>query len=165
MLDGAIKELAEGSAEPGPNMLELAARGAFFLAGHRVLTVTSTVGEYAEEGLSTNDHRSPATLLGLALRSEFGLRVLHRAIVDGRAGRLPSAIDEAGAVLHGEEISPRWLRENLQPEVPNLVTPEQDLAHRLLDWEAKIADLHDAVSAVSNGAMLPRSRSWCASRE
>ena len=79
LLEAALKEREAG--EEGLATAELGALGGFWLVVYRVLREARF---FKEEQYS--DGRVPNTVLSALMASEWGLRVLARAVADGRAG-------------------------------------------------------------------------------
>jgi hypothetical protein len=114
ILNKALQDLEE---EKGlcSNTLELAALGSFWLVVHGALGRES----FGQSGLKRNegqDNRSPATVLAELTKSERGLRVLHRAILDGRADEAPRRIGADGELENdgaggAGQMHNVWLRE------------------------------------------------------
>lgn len=93
ILAAALNDLA---AQPRrwASRLELAALGQYHLAA---------MGGLAREAMNDPraDKRGPQQILAEMIADERGLRILHRAVVDGRAGRRPRLVDEHGGVIRG----------------------------------------------------------------
>lgn len=90
LLEAALGEL-ESPERTGPALRELAVLGAYHLTRHRVL--------HRAERRSDGEWLDPGPTLRAMMRSVHGLRVLARAIVDGRAGHSPEQVDEQGNSL------------------------------------------------------------------
>jgi hypothetical protein len=90
LLEAALSEL-ESPDRTGPALRELAVLGSYHLARYRVL--------HRAERRSDGEWLDPGPTLRAMMRSAHGLRVLARAIVDGRAGRVPEQVDEQGTTL------------------------------------------------------------------
>jgi hypothetical protein len=121
LLERAIKDLAEGKAL-NPAAIELAVRGSYYLVVHGALGRES----FGQSGKQDKDNRQPATVLAELCRSEYGLRVLHRAVLDGHAGRPPLRIAPDGTEqVDGtgltQDMDNAWLRSTF----PEKKTPGQ----------------------------------------
>jgi hypothetical protein len=150
LLEEAVKDLADGKAT-SPAAIELAVRGSYYLIVHGALGRES----FGQSGATNKDNRPPATVLAELCRSEYGLRVLHRAVLDGHAGRPPLRIGPDGTELvDGTGLTPdmdnSWLRStfparNTEPE-PGPEPRPQPSPTLLLDMEVRgirqdVADL------------------------
>lgn len=133
MLATGLVELGAGG--PGPAAKELAVRGAFWLTRYSALQKSSR-----------RDTRFAEELLEDVCTSDHGLRVLHRAITDGRAGTIPRRVREDGSILTTADGSTQpmddgWLRETFPPRADEPVatgggaepdwTPEEELRTRI----------------------------------
>jgi hypothetical protein len=103
------------SGEAGPATAELGALGAFWLVVKRVLRDPRF---FREETFT--DSRNPSRVLASMMDSEWGLRILSRAIVDGRAGRDISRVDREGSPEPSTgdgvaEAHHAWLRGTVVP--------------------------------------------------
>jgi hypothetical protein len=110
LLERAIKSLAEGKVMT-PSALELAVRGSYYLVVHGALGRES----FGQSGEENKDNRPPSTVLAELCRSEYGLRVLHRAVVDGHAGRPPLRIapdgtEQVDGTGFTQDMDNAWLR-------------------------------------------------------
>jgi hypothetical protein len=104
--DEALKEL-ETLGKPGPACRELLCLAGYHLAENRVIRPTS--------GGQHQDKRATSTLLRALLDDAHGIRFLHQAIVDGRAGSAPRAVNEDGSLVvnvRGEYVvaDDAWVR-------------------------------------------------------
>lgn len=95
------------------------------------------------DGRSTRNPVRPGTLLSNMASTQQGLRILHRIIVDCRAGRSPSLVDETGEVLLDEtgaeiKVSAPMLRElfadaptgsSLSDEIDDALLPADRMRH------------------------------------
>ncbi len=111
--DAALAELDDG--EPGRVCARLAGQGAFWLAGYRILRDAHFFVEKDKR-----DGRSPQRVLEALMCSPYGIRVLHRAIIDGRDGQPPVQIDIDGKrdkTVAGKtiEMTHEWLRRTVVP--------------------------------------------------
>ncbi|WP_427888647.1 hypothetical protein ACQHIV_35270 [Kribbella sp. GL6] len=104
-------------------------------------------------GGTTADKRGPQDILSAMMDTIQGVHLLHRAVVDGRAGHAPRIVDESGEPVRGHlsdsgalvvestgtevAISDRWLRDDAfprsgvsrpMPTPPPSETPEMALA-------------------------------------
>jgi hypothetical protein len=89
--------------------------GGFWLVVHRVLREPRF---FKEEDFS--DSRTPSAVLTALMDSEWGLRVLARAILDGRGGMRPARVDVKGsksrsAERGATEAHHAWLRGEVVP--------------------------------------------------
>lgn len=89
LLDEALKERKTSS--DGPATAELGALGGFWLAARRLLREARF---FTSERV--RDGRTPSTVLGTLMESEWGLRVLARAVEDGREGDSIWQVDRDG---------------------------------------------------------------------
>lgn len=115
LLADALEERKTGRG--GPATAELGALGGFWLVVHRVLREPRY---FKEENFS--DSRAPRVVLGEMMDSEWGLRVLARAIADGRAGDPVSRVDAEGSTAPSAAGGPveahhAWLRGSVVPPV------------------------------------------------
>ncbi len=97
---------------------------------------------------------------GLA-ETPWGLRVLHEALVAGRAGRDPRRIDETGATMQNaesqvERIKDDWIRETVVPKPSrNRVRPPAPRRRSAREkYEDAVLDLHNAVYAVTRALTM-----------
>ncbi|MDO8213898.1 hypothetical protein [Conexibacter sp. CPCC 206217] len=122
LLEAAVEELHHG--KPGRAARELAVRGAYWLIGYGVL---GRDDRGSQRGV--RDTRRPSTILSVLMRSEHGLRILHRAAVDGRASEIPRMVDDTGTILRDASggqharMSTDWLRRVFPPETED-ASPE-----------------------------------------
>lgn len=106
LLDEALNDLA-GGVNSGPAGIELAIRGGYWLAVHQSLR---------RDARLSNDQRPPSSVLQKMTESEHGLRALHAAIINGRAGEQPGRVDKHGAPLRSKDtdvplnVDDNWLR-------------------------------------------------------
>ncbi|MFI2366611.1 hypothetical protein [Promicromonospora sp. NPDC019610] len=111
LLEAALAELA--SDTDGPAGRELAVRAAFWLTRYNALQKSSRA-----------DTRFADQLLEHIRLSQHGVRVLHRAIVDARAGTHPRQTREDGSVAQAADgsdlpVDDGWLRRTFAvPEEP-----------------------------------------------
>jgi hypothetical protein len=113
LLAEALEERKVGQA--GPATAELGALGGFWLVVHRVLREARF---FKEEDFS--DSRTPSAVLTALMDSEWGLRVLARAVGDGRKGVSPARVDPKGvksrsAAKGATEAHHAWLRGEVVP--------------------------------------------------
>jgi hypothetical protein len=116
LLDGALREHREG--ELGPTTAELAALSGFWLAVRRVLRDPRF---FKEENF--RDSRKPSMVINAMTGSEWGLKVLAKALADGREGGKIEKIDEEGQSVVDEvggsiEADHVWLRGTVVPPPP-----------------------------------------------
>lgn len=110
LLSGALSELRGGA--PGPACKELAVRGAFWLTRYSALQKSSR-----------RDTRFADELLEQMWACEHGIRVLHRAIEDGRMGTVPRQVRADGSLLvtadsSNKSMDDSWLRQEFPPPAP-----------------------------------------------
>jgi hypothetical protein len=115
LLREALEERKAG--EVGPATVELGALGGFWLVVHRILRDPRF---FKEEDFS--DSRSPSVVLTALMDSDWGLRVLARALADGRAGTAPAQVDAEGsksrsAAKGATQAHHAWLRGVVVPPV------------------------------------------------
>jgi hypothetical protein len=113
LLADALEERKGGKA--GPATAELGALGGFWLVVHRVLREPRF---FKEEDFS--DSRTPSAVLSALMDSEWGLRVLARAIFDGRGEKRPARVDAKGSKSRSAdkgatEAHHAWLRGEVVP--------------------------------------------------
>lgn len=148
LLAAALAEV-EGGA-PGSTAKELAVRGAFWLTRFSALQKSSRL-----------DTRFADELLEHIYVTTHGIRVLHRAIVDGRAGVIPRQVRDDGTLVTTADgahklIDDRWLRQTFavpapigdskrEDELQTQWTPEDELRQRIygarddaISFEAKV---------------------------
>lgn len=112
LLTAALGELS--SSEGKAARAELAVRGAFWLTRYSCLQKSSRT-----------DPRLANEVLRELQAHDRGLRCLHRAVVDGRAGVIPRQVRENGSIVTtgaGEEPpqTDKWLRDTFpKPEAPD----------------------------------------------
>lgn len=164
LLTQALVDLENGKSY-SPTMIELAAVGSYWLVVHGALGRESfgQAGAAPEE----KDNRSPSTVLGELLRTERGLRVLHRAVVDGRNSEAPKRIDQTGTPEpDGTGVVPAmtntWLRSEFkprkgagsnsggQPPTPQPATPSELLEDEMRAIRREVADLANRVGGLRN---------------
>ncbi|KRF28937.1 hypothetical protein [Phycicoccus sp. Soil802] len=135
LLAAALDEVAAGST--GEASAELAVRGAFWLTRYSALQKSSrTDTRFAEE------------LLQDIIRTAHGARVLHQAIVDGRAAQHPRQVNEQGEISQTPAdkdmlVDDQWLRKTFVSAEPDGDggggedgpepdwTPRDELRHRI----------------------------------
>jgi hypothetical protein len=182
LLEGAFAEMGRSEAEQGNpdawrNRLELSALAQYHLTAYEAL-------KRDPMGSRGSDTRGPQEILALMLQDERGLRILHQALVDGRANRAPSLVDAEGQIAHGEvgddgEIRPdpdgpevsltdRWLRYDGFPSggrpIPPASMPSDTplmkasrLQHdivQLIEQVAKHLDELDRLESPAGGMLL-----------
>lgn len=149
LLDAALTSL--GDNKPfSSSILELAVRGSYWLVVNGALGRES----FGQSGADEKDNRPPAAVLAELCRTEHGLRVLHRAIKDGRAGRPPRRVDEKGDLQTTgsgkiEAIDNVWLRTTFVTEKKkggggarkNRISPTETLAAEVRGIREEVADL------------------------
>jgi len=139
LLAAALSELKSGSDWTSRH--ELAVLGAWWL------TTKSALARSKHRGL---DLREPSTLLRGLMSSEHGLRILHRALVDGRAGSDIAVVDEFGQVEKSASGGVRYLNnERLRDLIP---VEDDDVPHdaqEVLDRVAKAAPPAERLRAAS----------------
>jgi hypothetical protein len=110
LLERAVKDLNDGRSLTS-TAIELAVRGSYYLVVHGALGREG----FGQSGEENKDNRPPATVLAELCRSEYGLRVLHRAILDGHAGRpprriLPDGTEQVDGTGITQDMDNAWLR-------------------------------------------------------
>jgi hypothetical protein len=117
LLEGALAELERPEVEQSnpdawQNRLELSALAQYHLTAYEALKRDPM----ASPG---SDTRGPQDILALMLQDERGLRILRRAIVDGRADRAPRLVESGGQITRGEVEDDGEIRPDPDgPEVP-----------------------------------------------
>ncbi|HEX6666982.1 MAG TPA: hypothetical protein VF081_10360 [Solirubrobacterales bacterium] len=152
LLAEALKERKAGKA--GVATAELAALGGFWLVVHRVLREPRF---FKEEDFS--DSRTPSAVLTALMDSDWGLRVLAQAVVDGREARRPARVDAKGsksrsARQDATEAHHAWLRGKVVPPAhldrngsgPDSVKEAPRLRERILNDRRK--KLEEAIALV-----------------
>jgi len=110
LLAGALAELSSVGSKAA--RAELAVRGAFWLTRYSSLQKSSRT-----------DPRLANEVLRELLAQDHGLRCLHRAVLDGRAGIIPRQVRPDGSIVTtGAGVEPpqtdRWLRETFPKAEP-----------------------------------------------
>ncbi|HWY19217.1 MAG TPA: hypothetical protein VNY27_10970 [Solirubrobacteraceae bacterium] len=149
ILEVVLNNLDEGKPF-SPSILELAVRGSYWLVVHGALGRES----FGQSGDEEKDNRPPAAVLAELCRTGHGLRVLHRAIKDGRAGRPPRRIDEKGDLQTSgsgkvEAMDNAWLRTTFRTQTKkgssgartNRISPQEELASEVRGIREDVADL------------------------
>ena len=159
--DEALAELADGG-EPGAACARLAVQGGFWLAVHRVLREAHFFADRDKR-----DGRSPQKILEALAASTHGVHVLYRALVDGRDGQPPTAVDSDGrrrktvdSKLVG--MSSGWVRNDVVPPggrrtegpQPEAFPTRQLLQHvqRLRNAVTALDDEHAALRKVTDAS-------------
>ncbi len=159
--DEAMAELADGG-EPGAACARLAVQGGFWLAVHRVLREAHFFADRDKR-----DGRSPQKILEALAASTHGVHVLYRALVDGRDGQPPTAVDSDGrrrktvdSKLVG--MSSGWVRNDVVPPggrrtegpQPEAFPTRQLLQHvqRLRNAVTALDDEHAALRKVTDAS-------------
>lgn len=158
LLDAALDSLGEGRSF-SPAILELAVRGSYWLVVHGALGRES----FGQSGDEEKDNRPPAAMLAELCRTDHGLRLLHRAIKDGRAGKPPRRIDEKGDLQTTgsgkvEAINNAWLRTTFRTQKKkgssgtrtNRVSPQEELASEVRGIREDVADLAARVDGLQS---------------
>jgi hypothetical protein len=145
--DGALDELLGAAPQLGPDRIELAMAGAYWLIAKGVLKRDSR----------ETDNRSGTAVLKAMLSCEDGIHQLYRAIVDGRADE-PAIFEVApgtgGAIRtdgYGAPIpaSDRTLRSTYTGAQPQIgQTPEEKLRASLDSLRSALEQAEDAVQQV-----------------
>ena len=167
LLEGALAERRAG--DEGPVTAELGALGGFWLVARRILREARW---FKEEQFK--DGRAPNSVLSSLMGSEWGLRVLARALSDGREGdtvwqvdadgnRIPSVeggfLEADHAWLRGTVVPPER-EEDAEVELPEdpPPLPEQILLERRKALEGAVAAVeqrHQELLDVSGGDGQP----------
>jgi hypothetical protein len=152
--NASLKEIKE-LGEPGPNVRELIALAAYWLARYRLVRPATRGGD--------TDRRDITNVLLQAAHTPHGVQMLVQIIVDGRRATRPRRVDPVGDMVlaaDGTElmIDETWIREtwpsdqansdSKKPEDPPL-SPEAQLAARRAALLAKIAELTQGVDALA----------------
>jgi hypothetical protein len=151
LLAAALDDLRAGKGF-SRSILELAVLGSYWLVIHGALGRES----FGQSGDEEKDNRSPSAVLGDMCRSQRGLRALHRAMLDGRAGRPPRRIDEDGTLEttgsgRVELMSNDWARSTFRtakkrsddkgPQGTPGMTPQEGVAVEIRAVREEVADL------------------------
>lgn len=152
--DDLLEEaLAEFDRDPdgvlGPARLELAARAAYPLI--------STLSLWADRGSSNNkqpDRRTPGQVIDAMTRDRHGLLQLHRALVDGAAGRRTiKVVDQEGNILRTDDatqdrhindihLRTTWGQDGSVVRPDTTATPDDQLRSALADLGEEIERLN-----------------------
>lgn len=157
LLERAVKDLNEGKVMT-PAAIELAVRGSYYLVVHGALGRES----FGQSGEENKDNRPPASVLAGLCRSEHGLRVLHRAVLDGHAGKPPLRIAPDGTEqVDGtgltQDMDNAWLRSTFPvrkkgprpgPGPRPQPSPAQQLDMEVRGIRQDVADLAARVSSL-----------------
>jgi hypothetical protein len=133
LLDAALAELRTGSGSAA--RLELAVYGIWWLTLCDALL-------RAGRGRHSTDGREPSALLRWLMSNEHGLRILHRAVVDGRAGKDTIAVvNAAGEVERSTTGSIQFLTDS---RLRAIIT----LDHEDAELSSEVAEVADRVQNV-----------------
>lgn len=159
--DAALVEL-EKNGEAGTACARLAIQGGFWLAVHRALREAHFFADREHR-----DGRSPQKILEALASSPHGIRVLYRAILDGRDQQPPVSVDENGRRRMTVDKKPipmtsTWIRQEVvaagsRPPAskPEDSFPTRQLMNRLRamrDAVSKLEDEHRQVRNVTDAA-------------
>ena len=144
LLDEALHDLA-GGVNSGPAGIELAIRGGYWLAVHQGLR---------RDARRSADQRPPSSVLQKMTESEHGLRVLHEAIISGRAGRQPGQVDGNGAPLRTSSDAPidvidEWLRKTFHPGsvIPDIEGEKETPGSKFERARRRVGELVDSLES------------------
>lgn len=154
--DAALAELEE-HGEPREACARLAAQGGFWLAVHRALREA-----HFFQDREHRDGRSPQKILEALAGTSYGLRVLHRALVDGRDGQPPASIDVGGKTRRSNEgkalpMTSAWLRQDVVPAVAKPSTTLTQDAFPTRQLSIRVRALADAITNVEDAHRQLRS--------
>ena len=144
LLDEALRDL-EGGVNSGPAGIELAIRGGYWLAVYQGLR---------RDARASADQRPPSSVLQKMTESEHGLRVMHAAIVSGRAGQRPGRVDKNGAVLRAGNdasigVDDLWLRRTFPAGsvVPDIEGEKETPGSKFERARRKVGELVDSLES------------------
>ncbi len=144
LLDEALRDL-QGGINSGPAGIELAIRGGYWLAIHQGLR---------RDARTSVDQRPPSSVLQKLTESEHGLRVLHEAIVSGRAGNRPDRVDGNGALLRtsGDAsiiVEDDWLRRTFPAGsvIPDIEGEKETPKSKLERARRKVGELVESLES------------------
>lgn len=189
LLEGALAELQRPEAEQRHpdawrNRLELSALAQYHLTAYEALK-RDPMGNRGAGA----DMRGPQDILNLMLQDERGLRMLHRAIVDGRSDRAPRLVGTDGQIIHGRieddgevrsdpdqpavPLTDRWLRYDGFPSGGKPTRPASmpsdtplmkasRLQHNILHLIEEMAQHLDELDRLASpsGGLLMEQRGW-----
>lgn len=149
-----LKEVKERGA-PGPNVRELIALAAYWLARYKIVRPATRGGEA--------DRRDITNVLLQAAHTPHGVQMLVQIIVDGRRSIRPRRVDAAGNVIlaaDGTElvVDESWIRETWPSSQPTSghsntheppLSPEAQLAALRATLLEKVAEATQAVDALA----------------
>jgi hypothetical protein len=154
--DAALVELEE-HGEPGTACARLAMQGGFWLAVHRALREAHFFPDRDQR-----DGRSPQKILEALASSPHGLRVLYRAIVDGRDHQPPTSVDESGRRRTTVDKKPiamtsSWIRQEVVPAGGRPTAPKTEDSFPTRQLLTRLRALREAVGAVEDAHRQVRS--------
>jgi hypothetical protein len=150
--ESALNELQTlGSA--GPRVRELLVLASYWLVRHNLVRKATRGGDV--------DRRALTDVLELVANSEHGVHLLHRAVLDGRAERVPRAVDEHGQLLRSANdtdvlATEKWIRDTWRKgapdpaddneDEPDTPSPEAELGRRRNHVSNLVSQLKTAVA-------------------
>ena len=172
LLAAALRELRAENNHLGAAQLELGILATYWLTSKRAIR---------RDTAQSIDQRSGGTILRALMESEYGLRVLHHAIIHGRRHqdvlRPIPAIDPAGNPMEQEdggtiEMNDKWLREtfpesDVQKGIPShggdaRPSPQSQLDQYFKAVARKGNEIHDLADQMSklqdNGVLLAKTK-------
>jgi hypothetical protein len=154
--DAALVELEE-HGEPGTACARLAIQGGFWLAVYRVLREAHFFPDRDQR-----DGRSPQKILEALASSPHGLRVLYRAIIDGRDHQPPTSVDENGRRRMTVDKKPismtsTWIRQEVVPSGGRPTTPKPQENFPTRQLMIRLRAMREAVSALEDAHRQLRS--------
>jgi hypothetical protein len=168
LLAEALVELGSRGSS-GAAGVELGIRAGYYLAIHRRL-------QREKSASSLRDFRAPSSVLQRMTESEHGLRMLHEAIISGRAGRPAARVDASGAPERNQDrqvilADDPWIRSafppadgSAEPVEGNVDTPESLFERERRQVAQLVESLDNAVTSASavigQARPLVRERGW-----
>jgi hypothetical protein len=149
--EAALLELRE-DGRPGPVARELLVLGLYWMSRYGLIRKTTRGGE--------TDRRNISEVLTQMVYTEHGIRLLHRIVLDGRAGRVPRRIDGDGKFVLSADgdylpVTERWMRASWPSDSvsdssrngseDSVMSPEADLMHHQAQLRTRVSDLAAAV--------------------
>lgn len=174
ILRAALEELTDEEPTPADASFsartELAALAQFHLTRYGALRRE----RFGSGGQESVDKRGPGEVIGAMMHDQRGLYLLHRAVVDGRAGRRPRIVDHTGKMVRGYldgddtvlvesieggdvAVTDNWLRYEAYPDsrsglpvpsAPEGETPAMELARLKMTVGRVSSQLEEFVDAI-----------------
>lgn len=150
LLDDALREVEHGAT--GPAGRELLAYATFWLARYALVRRTTRGGD--------TDRTDITMVLRRMVRTEWGVRVLHRMVKDGRRATVPRRVDAAGTLqkdARGEylTVDERWIRRTWSDAADDFTTTNPEV--QLVIRRDKFAQALRGAKAALDALAEPRS--------